>query len=199
MFQAEKWMKSTFLLLLTLFLTSYLIVLLDTAPTRAFSAGPDPGVTGGFNEPTCNQSGCHNAYDLNAGRALGLGDLVISGFPKQYESGKTYPIKLAVTHTKDRIYWGFQLAVRAKATAAQAGDLKPTDRGTQMMEKNGIQYIEHTLDGNATNTFDFNWVAPSRAMGEVIVNAAGNAADGGLSPDGDYIYTTSVAMSPTTP
>ena len=66
-------MRSTFLLLLTLFLTSYLILLLDTAHTRAFSAGPDPGVTGGFNEPRCNHT----------------------GFPKQYEPGKTYPIKLA--------------------------------------------------------------------------------------------------------
>ena len=192
-------MRSTFLLLLTLFLTPYLILLLDTAHTRAFSAGPDPGVTGGFNEPTCNQSGCHDAYKLNAGRALGLGDLVITGFPKQYEPGKTYPIQLAITHTQDRKYWGFQLAARVKATGVQAGDLKPIDRGTQIQGKNGIQYLEHTLDGNATNTFDFNWVAPGTAMGDVIVNAAGNAADGGLSPDGDYIYSTSIDVSPAAP
>ena len=95
-------MRSTFPLLLTLFLTSYLILLLDTAHTRAFSAGPDPGVTGGFNEPTCNQSGCHDAYKLNAGRALGLGDLVITGLPKQYEPGKTYAIKYFRSNWRSR-------------------------------------------------------------------------------------------------
>jgi len=32
-------------------------------------------------------------------------------------------------------------------------------------------------------------------MGDVIVNAA----DGGLSPDGDYIYSTSIDVSPAAP
>ncbi len=187
-------MNSRFVLL-SLFLSVYLLILL-AASVRTFSSGPDAGVTGGFGEPTCNQSGCHNTFELNAGRASGLGDLVVTGFPKQYEAGKTYPIKLAVTHTQDRKYWGFQLAARVKETGAQAGELKPIDSGTQVVDKNGIHYIEHTLEGIATNTFNFNWVAPSGAGGEVIMHVAGNAADGGGSPDEDYIYATSVTVSP---
>jgi hypothetical protein len=31
------------------------------------------------------------------------------------------------------------------------------------------------------------------------MNAAGNAADGDVSPIGDYIYTTSVTTTPPTP
>src|SRR3990167_4648076 len=46
---------------------------------RAYPGGPPPGVTGGFGERTCNQSGCHNTYALNEGRTAGLGDLVLSG------------------------------------------------------------------------------------------------------------------------
>lgn len=192
-------MSSRFILLLSMCLPVY-VILVGTSivgtSVRAFPAGPDPGVTGGFGEPTCNQSGCHNSFELNAGRAAGLGDLVVSGLPTQYEPGKTYPIKLAITHTQDRKYWGFELAARAKATGLQAGNLKAIDGGTQVMEEKGIQYIEHTLEGIATNAFNFNWVAPSSPVGEVIVHAAGNAADGSDSPDGDYIYTTSVAVSP---
>ena len=117
----------------------------------------------------------------------------------EYEPGKTYPIKLAVTHTQDRKAWGFQLAARVKATGMQAGELKSIDGGTQVLEAKGIQYIEHTLDGTLTNTFNFNWVAPSGSAGEIVVHAAGNAADGGLLPDDDYIYTTNVTISPATP
>jgi hypothetical protein len=97
------------------------------------------------------------------------------------------------------VYWGFQLATRLKGAGTQAGDLKPADTGTQVVEEKGIKYLEHTLDGNATNTFEFNWVAPASAAGEVVVDAAGNAADGGNSPDGDYIYTATLAVSAPAP
>jgi hypothetical protein len=189
-------MKSSFLPVLSVFLTAYAIVVVDTTSTRAYPSGPDPGVTGGFGEMTCNQSGCHNTFELNAGKALGLGDLLVSGLPKQYEPGKTYPVKVEITHTKDRQDWGFQLAARVKATGMQAGQLEPIDGSTQVLDEKGIQYIEHTLAGTAANTFNFNWVAPTSPVGEVIMHAAGNAADGGLSPTDDYIYTTSVTVSP---
>ncbi len=191
-------MSSRFVLLLSLFLPVCWLIFL-AASLRAYSGGPDAGVTGGFGEPTCNQSGCHNSLELNAGKASGLGDVVMTGLPTQYEPGKTYSIKLAVTHTQDRKYWGFQLATRVKETGAQAGELKPIDGGTQIIVgKNGIPYLEHTLDGIATNTFNFSWVAPSGPGGDVVINVAGNAADGGGSPDDDYIYATSVTVSPAT-
>ena len=161
---------------------------------RAYSGGPDPGATGGFKEPTCNQSGCHNTFELNAGKGAGLGDLLVSGFPDRYEPGKKYPVKLAISHTQDRHYWGFQLAARVQSTGAQAGALQPGDGGTQVLEKNGVQYIEHTLEGIATNTFEFTWVAPAKGTGDVIVNAAGNAADGGGSPSDEYIYSTGLSV-----
>ncbi|OFV96564.1 MAG: hypothetical protein A3H28_15960 [Acidobacteria bacterium RIFCSPLOWO2_02_FULL_61_28] len=161
---------------------------------RAYPGGPPPGVTGGFGERTCNQSGCHNSYELNAGRTSGLGDLVISGVPDQYQPGMTYSVRVTITHTEGRDAWGFQLAARVKESGAQAGEFKPTDGTTQTLLEKGIQYIEHTLEGTNSNVFEFNWVAPSSSTGEIVLHAAGNAADGSLSPDGDYIYSSSATL-----
>jgi hypothetical protein len=191
-------MKSSFSLLLGLVTCTY-VALAGTSmvgtSVRAYGSGPDPAVTGGFNETTCNQSGCHNSYDTNAGRASKLGDIVIEGLPKQYEPGKTYPVKVIVTHMEGRMYWGFELASRVKDGGTQAGTLMPADDKTQIVEEKGIQYIEHTLDGIEANTFTFNWTAPAKPAGEIVFDAAGNAADGDGSAMGDYIYTTSVAVS----
>ena len=172
--------------------------MLVTISVRAYPAGPEPAKTGGFGELTCRQSGCHVSYELDAGKTSGLGDLLISGLPTQYEPGKIYPVKLAVTHTQDRRYWGFQLAARMKETGAQAGELKPTDDSTQVLDEKGITYIEHTLKGIAANTFTFSWVAPTTSGGEIVIHAAGNAADGDDTPEGDYIYSTSVTVAPPT-
>ena len=115
--------------------------------------------------------------------------------PKQYEPGKTYPVKVTLTHKDGRMYWGFELAARVKATGAQAGSLMPADNHTQVVEDKGVQYLEHTADGIALNTFTFNWVAPSKPEGEVAIDAAGNAADGDGSPEGDYIYTANATVA----
>jgi hypothetical protein len=181
------------LLLAALLLGSSFLVVNSTS---AFSGGPDLARTGGFNEPTCQLAGCHADYELNSGRAKGLGDLVLKGFPEKYEQGKSYPVTLTITHVEGRQYWGFQASARVIATGAQAGDLKPTDQETQVLEEKGIQYVEHTLLGIPTNTFNFTWVAPAKPAGDVIVHVAGNAADGSGETSGDYIYTTSVTLSP---
>lgn len=165
----------------------------------AFPNGPLPGVTGGFSEGTCNASGCHNSFQLNAGRTEKLGDVLVSGLPKEYTPGATYSVRLVISHTEDRMAWGFQLATRLKDTGAQAGTLKPTDGATQVLEDKGIQYIEHTIDGIVMNTFDFTWTAPSEPRGAIVVHAAANAADGGLAPDADYVYTTEVTIAPPPP
>jgi len=168
-------------------------LVLAAASLHAYPKGAPPGVTGGFGEGTCNE--CHDSYALNAGRTAGLGDLVVTGFPKEYKPSETYPIKVEITHQQDPGAWGFQLAARAKETHAQAGMLKPTNANTQILSLQNIDYITHTADGTFSNVFEFNWVAPPTAVGEVVVNAAGNAANGDASPVGDYIYATSLSVA----
>ncbi len=175
-------------------LVFFVVVLLAAVVSlRAYPKGAPPGVTGGFGEQTCNE--CHDSYALNAGRAAGLGDVVITGFPKEYKPGDTYPIKVEVTQQQDSGAWGFQLATRAKDTHVQAGTLKPLDSHTQILSMQNIDYITHTAEGTFSNVFEFTWVAPSTVVGEIMVNAAANAANGDASPVGDYIYSTSLSIA----
>ena len=169
------------------------VAVLVSVRIGAHPSAPPPGVTGGFGEDTCTK--CHNTYALNAGRSSGLGALVVSGLPKEYQPGATYPVRVELTHIQDHGVWGFELAARAK-TGAQAGVLKPVDSHAQIVSEKGIQYVAHTAEGTFFNAFEFTWVAPTTSAGEVVVNVAGNAADGDASPVGDYIYSASVTIPP---
>lgn len=169
-------------------------VLLGWALARAYPAGPPAGVTGGFGEDTC--VACHDSYELNAGRAAGLGEIVISGVPKAFEPSETYRLTVEVTHVDGRSAWGFQLAARLKSSGVQAGELKPVDGTTRIVTGKGIQYIEHGADGIFSNRFEFAWTAPSQDAEEVVMHVAANAADGDGSSAGDYIYTASVVIPP---
>ena len=64
-----------------------------TAFLMAFSGGPFPKLTGGFDEDTCLQ--CHNSFQLNEGRTLG-GVFYLRGVPDRYQPGETYPITIVL-------------------------------------------------------------------------------------------------------
>ena len=53
----------------------------------AFSGGPLPGLTGGFQEATCHA--CHSSFVVNEGRTKG-GVFQIAGVPKIYNPGQTF-------------------------------------------------------------------------------------------------------------
>ena len=159
----------------------------------AFSTGPLPGRTGDFGEPNC--TACHTGSALNTSG----GTLTISGVPAQYAPGQTYPITVTISKSGQR-RWGFELAVRFVSNAAQAGTLVATDAAnTQIKTSNNIQYIEHTQPGTqvgaAQGTWTFNWKAPDAAAGAIRFSAAGNAASGDGTNQGDFIYTTSVTSN----
>jgi hypothetical protein len=167
------------------------VVLVGSVSLLANHKGPPAEVTGGFREDTCNS--CHDTYALNEGRRQSLGDVVITGFPASYQPGESYPIKLEVTHVKDRDLWGFELATRFK-DGSQAGHLKSVDGNSQILSEKGIEYIQHTADGTFSNVFTFTWTAPDAAMGEVSVHAAANAANADADTTGDYIYSTALTV-----
>ncbi len=183
-------------------LTLFFLICSSGSILLALSEGPPPGTTGDsfFNEPSCNQTDCHVGNALNASG----GSLTIAGVPAQYQPGKTYPITVTISRTGQR-RWGFELAVRATSTKAQAGTIVATDTlNTQMVAQNGVQYIEHTLNGTflgaSQGSWSFNWTAPATAVGDVRFSCAGNAANGDFNNTGDFIYTTFVTSSaPTTP
>jgi len=172
-------------------------VALAVVSVWAYPAGAPPATTGGFGEDSCVK--CHNSYELNAGRAQGLGDLKVSGLPMRYQSGEMYRVKVEVAHVADRSVWGFEAAARLAGSGSQAGEFAVTGGRLQTSLEKGIQYVSHTADGIFSPVFEFDWVAPSAPSGDVIVDVAGNAADGDASPVGDYIYTTTVTIPPASP
>lgn len=162
-----------------------------TALLMGFSKGPLPQLTGGFQEGTCIS--CHDSFSLNEGRTKG-GIFHVAGVPRHYSAGVVYPLTVVIAQP-GQSRWGFELSARFTASGNQAGRLEPVDELTQMKEKNGIQYIEHTAMGNRGGVVDgpvefrFNWVAPDPSGGPVFFNAAGNGANSSGDPSGDYIYT----------
>lgn len=155
-----------------------------------FSTGPLPGHTGGFQEQTCVV--CHLDFGLNQGRLQG-GLFHIEGVPREYEGGKRYPITVVIGQP-NQVRFGFQLATRFQDTGLKAGRLIPVDDFTQTFSMDGITYISHTEEGTRAGSLDgpvefhFEWEAPAEP-GNVLFNAAGNAADHSEDPFGDYIYT----------
>src|SRR5439155_7082774 len=95
----------------------------------------------------------------------------------------------------------------------RAGVLEPTDSSTQVIcslanlnevapcpSNPVLQFIEHsdaTKDnGTGSFKFQFNWTPPSSAVGNIVLYAAGNAANGNVLETGDHIYTTSLTLAP---
>jgi len=158
---------------------------------QAYSSGPLPQLTGGFNEQTCVR--CHSSFSLNEGRLRG-GDLHLAGVPKAFSAGETYLISVIIAHP-GQSRWGFELSVRHASTGVQAGQIVPADDMTQVKEAGGIQYVEHTSAGTRKGVADgpvefrFKWIAPDPKDGSVFFNAVGNAANSSGDPAGDYIYT----------
>jgi len=171
-------------------LSSFSILMFPLA-LQAYSSGPLPQLTGGFNEQTCVR--CHSGFSLNEGRLRG-GDLHLAGVPKAFSAGETYLISVIIAHP-GQSRWGFELSVRHASTGVQAGQIVPADDMTQVKEAGGIQYVEHTSAGTRKGVADgpvefrFKWIAPDPKDGSVFFNAVGNAANSSGDPAGDYIYT----------
>ena len=169
---------------------SLTLLLPITALLLAFPDGPFPRLTGGFGEDTCLS--CHDAQPLNFGRSLG-GTFQIDGVPENYVPGQAYDLRVAISHP-GQSRWGFELSARVAEDGRQAGLLEPVDPLTQVKRARNIEYIEHTESGSqngstGTVEFRFRWTAPDPALGPVLFNASGNAADADGSTAGDYIYT----------
>jgi len=149
----------------------------------SFSSGPLPSLTGGFQEQSCNS--CHSSFELNQGRTMG-GVFHLSGVPKIYSPGMTYPISVIIGQPSQS-RWSFELSTRFSASGQQAGELVPVDASTQLKESNGVPYVAHTAEGTGAGAsdgpfeFHFNWTAPEQSAGPVIFNASGNAAAGAFS------------------
>lgn len=187
-------------------------VLFSTTLTSVFahSYGPPPRVTGapGDNAQACTL--CHTGSALNSGAGfvkilLQSGAVYIPGVKQRVMVQVSDPVQQR---------WGFELSARLNSNlqSGQAGDLIPVDNFTQVIcEDNGpkpcvsgVEFIQHTSAGTRNGTpggatFQFDWTPPSTNAGPVTFYVAGNAANGNGAMTGDFIYTSSVQLSPVIP
>lgn len=164
----------------------------------AFSGGPPDGVSGAPSDSLC--TACHTSFPANSG----TGSLTVTA-PAQYAPGDTVAIVVDLAQA-GQMRWGFQATVLDTANNP-VGSLMVTDpTNTQSsIAGTGRHYIKHTSTGTWAGTADaspgwtFAWLAPSLEAGPVTVWCAGNAANGNLNNQGDFIYTTSTQIDPAPP
>jgi hypothetical protein len=168
------------------------------APMR-FKAGPPPGVTGGFGEPTCRK--CHFDNELND---LG-GRTSLVGLPAEpgYRPGDSYELSV-VLRRAGMLRAGFQIAARVATgpdSGAPAGVLTPIDQRTAVVwdTTRHLGYLEHTAAGTTVNgdsaRWRFRWTAPPGSKATMVVfHWAANAANDDDSPLGDFIHTGAVRV-----
>jgi uncharacterized protein (TIGR03437 family) len=108
----------------------------------------------------------------------------------------------------EAVAWGFQLTVRSASDAlAKVGVLTPNDEVQVLCDPSGSspcdaaarEFATHRsgavrTGSNGSKTFQVEWTPPANASGDVVVYAAGNAANGGSTNAGDRIYNTSLRV-----
>lgn len=164
----------------------------------AFSGGPPDGVTGAPSDALC--TGCHTSFPANSGD----GTLTVTA-PAEYAPNDTVLIEVDLAKP-GQMRWGFEATVLDAANNPVGSLLVIDPTHTQSsVAGTGRQYVKHTSTGTYLGTADaspgwsFAWVAPPSAAGPVTVWCAGNAANGNLNNQGDFIYTTSRTIDPAPP
>ncbi len=166
------------------------------------SPGPPLGFTGAPGEGTC--VGCHYTFGQPNPPNTG-GKVEIIGLPATYTPGQSYTVTISVSHPTARA-WGFELTVLdAGGTSSTVGALTVTSPATVLKRDSGDSgklrtYLSHNGETGVaqgkpgSNSWSFSWTAPAASVGDITFYAVGNAANNQISPEDDYIYTTSVKV-----
>lgn len=149
-------------------------------------------------------SACHRTF-APANSAPG-GFVRISAV--NYTPGARQTVRVEVFHPEAR-RWGFELTARlASDDSRKAGVITENTNVQVRCEPSGNapcgtdrEFATHRsastlLGANGSMTFSFEWQAPEAGAGDVVLYAAGNAADGAGGNTGDRIYTTTLRLSP---
>ncbi len=186
----------------SLFLTLFLAA---CSSLSAFSTGPPAqrtGVPGEATGLTC--TACHRGTDLNADTR---GRLTIEA--GAYKPGVKQTIKVILEHP-EAMRWGFQLTVRLASNplmpaggtfTAVPGAIRVVCSGTpvngpQPCPAGESEFATHvaatTFAGQRNRAeWEIQWTPPAAAAGDLMIYAAGNAANNSGTNVGDMIYNTS--------
>ena len=177
---------------------SSIVILSIAGIIFAFAGGPPTGATGSaiFNQPSCNQGGCHAGLAVNSPN----GNLTLAGVPSNYTLGQAYDLTITINQPNQR-RWGFQISARARTSTASVGTFQSLDGFSQLQTLAGIQYFAHNAVGTRAGTagpvsFQVRWTAPASNVGEVVFSVAGNAANNDNNNTGDFIHFKEVSSQP---
>ncbi len=167
-----------------------------------FSTGPPPKRTGAAVDGGLNCTACHRTFA--PANSDPRGSVRIDA--ANYVPGVKQTIKVTVSHP-EAARWGFEITARlASDETKTAGEFAPNDvarvicddgsaRGALAPCQPGqLEFAEHfnapRTDPGAGFTFSVDWTPPATDMGDIVFYAAGNAANGDGTNNGDRIFTT---------
>lgn len=182
------------------------IILLSACIIALSSAVMDDNGKAGYNgapgEVTCNTTNCHNSFALNSGG----GSVVVTCnmVNWKYDPLTTYTISIKVARTGNHLFGvGAEILnnVNDNAGMLTITDAVHTQIKTRTVSGISRRNVVHTLNGGNfqdSAVFTFNWTSPDTTAGPLTMYFSGNAANGTGSPAGDYIYTATQQIFPST-
>lgn len=176
----------------------YIITFIFSIAIVANVFASQSGIAGRTGSPTeSNCTSCHNSYTLNTG---GGSIAITHNIPASgYVPGTTYAISVTVAKTGLALFgFGFE-ALTASNTSAGTIVVTNTTKMKLVTAGNGRVNITHKTNGGAGTSplaFSFNWTAPATNLGNITFYSAGVACNNNGNEFGDYVYTTSLSISP---
>jgi len=145
---------------------------------------------------TCRECHTHTPEETAAAR------LSVDGIPERYKPGQVYELTVKLSHPS-LMRGGFEASTRTEK-GLQAGNLEATDQRLFIIldPASGAQYAHHTKKGTKVDhsqaeiSWSFQWTAPDKTAGKVVVRAAGVAANGDGMPQGDASIFFSKTVAP---
>lgn len=144
--------------------------------------------TGAPGESTCVV--CHTGNPVNTSTGA-----VSIGAPDSYVPGETVSISVRVERAAASRF-GFQLTAK-NSNDQFIGAFDASGPGVRFALGSQDEHVTHNpaQDSDGSFTWTIPWTAPAEGGGDVIFYAAGNGANGDFTNQGDFIFTSSRAMT----
>ncbi|MEO6904147.1 MAG: choice-of-anchor V domain-containing protein [Bacteroidia bacterium] len=177
--------------------TILLLACATTVVVMTSSVLKDDGISG-YATGKINCTSCHSGSPVNSSG----GSISISSSPafagNTYIPGTVYTMSVTIARKGSAVF-GLDLQV-LNSSNATAGTFAITNaKETRIIAAGGAKKeITHQKNGGLTNdtkTFQFNWTAPAKGSGAATFGVSGVAGNHNGGESGDFVYTTSLALT----
>jgi len=190
----------------TVFIAVLIVVFYTVVQANQFGAvfgicgAPDDQVPGSCGSST-QGGGCHNIDPItdSSNLKITLIDPTTSQAVTTYQLGKKYTVKIELRY-RSLIACGFESTIETALTNTHVGTMTAGTRSqiVRNPSKAAAQYATHTNSARSAlhyGMWQYNWTAPTANVGDLIIYAAGNSANGNGNQAGDTIFNTSLTIS----